>query len=144
MLLILAHIHWAFEDWMPLSEYWIQLNTTWKLFELVWMPLSECLHPWTQLRAHECLWVSMNVPWIQKSAWMTRSEHEHHLNVIEACKCLWVSLKPLNMIESMWMPSSEDWRLLQSIKSTFGYCLSLLLFIIYVCYCRLSLWFYVD
>ena len=94
-----AHIHWAFEGWPPLSEYWTQLNT-----------------PWMLLSAHECLWVSVNAPWMWLSgmplseywtppecdwgAWMSLSEYW------KPPECNWVQV---NAFGWMWTPSECDW-----------------------------------
>lgn len=84
--------HCAFKDWLPLTEYWSQLNTPWILIRCMWMPLSECD-------------LSLNViEWI----WTPLSECEHLLNAIE---CMWIPFgeceHSLNAFECEWMPLSE-------------------------------------
>lgn len=66
----LANIHWAFEGWLPLTEYWTQWNV-----------------PWMLMSACECLSVSVNTHWI----WLSASEC-HWVSG----ECLWVSIKCIN------------------------------------------------
>jgi hypothetical protein len=97
--------------WTPLSQYWTCPEHLWVHVNAFKSVLNT---PWMLVSAHECQWVSGNIPWIPiECTWMPMSEWDYPLQDRQVCH-----------VEDFWAingrqltTTDDNWRLLHYLNN---------------------------